>query len=483
MPAFVCWLFISFDFPGLFNPGHGSLEKKGDWLNRGAVNFTWLMLQRDKVVRKSIHLLMGVAILLLSCYVSRQTLLILIAAGTVFAFASFQSRKFRFLHQTTDQSLGTLFYPLGVLTSFLLLYNLPLYYFQISLMTLTLSDTIAYLAGQIRPGNIRFNTFKEEKSLYGVLGFAGSTLGILYFFLPESRFGIHAYVILVVILAVNFEVISYKGSDNFSIPVGSALFFLIMEAHDSNLPLLIGVLGFAAIGSFFLYQWKVLTKNAAIAVYFLGVYFIGVLGLAWIVPVLVFFFTSVMLTRINTALGKKNPAANRRNAWQVLANIFWAVLFSAAYLINGNVLFVYFFIALVAAVTADTWSSEVGPVFHKNCFSLAHFKTRKAGISGGVSFAGTLAAVLASAVLSMLGVKLFFEESNTMLIAVLALSAFLSSVVDSLLGAFLEPTLMKVKIFRLRKAGARDYLSPNDVINLLGSFSAPIFFLLLRGLL
>ena len=174
-------------------------------------------------------------ILLLTYVVEKQSLLIIIVAGSVFAFATFNYKTFGLLHKTADASLGTLFYPLGVLLSFVLLYDMPFYFFRITLLTLTVSDTIASISGQIRPGNHYFKPFREEKSLYGVIGFALSAWLIFYLFLPESLFGIEAYVLLAILLAINFEVLSYRGSDNFSIPVGSALYFLIMDVHEGNL--------------------------------------------------------------------------------------------------------------------------------------------------------------------------------------------------------------------------------------------------------
>jgi len=321
-------------------------------------------MTRNRLIRKSIHLLTGLAILLLSFWIEKKTLFFIILTGSVFAFATYNYSRFRLLHKTADASLGTLFYPLGVITAFLLLYNKPIQFFQISLLILTVSDTAANITGQFRPGNIYFNAFREEKSLYGVLGFGLTALLIFRMLLPESDFGLSAYILLAILLAITFEVVSYKGSDNFSIPVGSALFFLIMDHFEGNLLFLILVLILSAAASWFFYYRGVLTKNGSLVMYFMGLYFLGVLGWTWTLPLLAFFVSSVLLTALHTYQQKKKRSDNRRNAWQVLANGLGAILFSAGFLLLGDPLMIYFFISVVAAVTADT----PGPARWARCF-------------------------------------------------------------------------------------------------------------------
>lgn len=433
------------------------------------------MKSRDRLIRKGIHLLTGLLVLYLSFVVHKQVLLYLITGGTVFAFATFNYRRFALLHKTSGASLGTLFYPLGVLTAHALLYNMPIHYFQISLLTLTVSDTVANLSGQIRPGNQYFRAFREEKSLYGVLGFGISAFLIFWNLLPPSHLNFSAYVVLAILLSITFEVVSYKGSDNFSIPVGSALFFLIMERHEGSLFFLIAVILFSAGGAWLLYRISLLTRHAAVVVYFMGVYFFGVLGLSWTLPLLAFFLSSVILTRFHDRFRGKVRLASRRNAWQVLANGLWAILASAAYLVFREPMLIYLYVSLVAAVTADTWASETGPVFHRRCFSLAHGRMRASGVSGGISPAGSLAALAGALGVSILASVLFFGELRWLLVMATGLSGFLASFVDTLLGAFLEGHLDRMKVFG--HEGMQEALTPNDLVNLLASLTAPLFFL------
>lgn len=420
-------------------------------------------------------MLTGLAILLLSFWLEKKTLFFIILSGSVFAFATYNYRRFRMLHKTADTSLGTLFYPLGVITAFLLLYNKPIQFFQISILILTVSDTAANIAGQVRPGNIYFNAFKEEKSLYGVLSFGLTAFLVFRLFLPETDFRLSTYVLLAILLAITFEVVSYKGSDNFSIPVGSALFFMMIDHFEGNLLFLILVLILSAVASWFFHHRGLLTKNGSLVTYFMGLYFLGVLGWSWTLPMIAFFVTSVFFTGLHARLKKKGRSANRRNAWQVLANGLGATLFSAGFLLLGEPVMVYFFVSVVAAVTADTWASELGPVFHKRCFSLSDFRIRASGVSGGISPMGSLAALAGSFAIVILAAVLFEFSDKPILMIAIGLSGFLATFTDTFLGAFVEEKLENMAVFKNHKQ--TEALSPNDVVNIAGSLSAAVFFL------
>jgi len=432
------------------------------------------------VIRKSVHFATGLVIFFLTFHVERMTILILIFIGTVFAFSTFKIKKFNYIHKTSGSSLGTLFYPSGLLLSFTLLYNMPVYYFRLALMILSISDTIANLCGEIKSGNIRFIVFKETKSVFGVAGFAVSAFLLHMFFLPGSGAGLYPYILLSVVAAVNFEIISFRGSDNFTIPVGCSLFFILSDYAAPNLFFTVIILSIAA-GAFLLYKKNILTRYGSIAAYFLGVYFLALPGKAWIIPVVTFFLTSVLFTGINGFVNSKSSDTNRRNVWQVFANIFFAIVSSAGYLITGDSLFIYFYITLIATVTADTWASEIGPILSKRCFSISNLKFMDSGISGGISLPGTLAAAGGSLLISIFSYYLFFQRFDASMICIISLSGFAAVFVDSLLSAFLEPELLEMDFFKSRNGS--DSPSPNDIVNLSASLTAPAFFLLLNMLI
>jgi hypothetical protein len=61
------------------------------------------------------------------------------------------------------------------------------------------------------------------------------------------------------------------------------------------------------------------------------------------------------------------------------------------------------------------------------------------------------------------------------------MAGFAAMFVDSLFSAFLEPELMNMSFFK--NVNGPDSPSPNDIVNLLASLTAPLFFLLFRMLI
>jgi len=432
------------------------------------------------LIRKSVHLITGLVIFYLTFRFSRQTLLILFLAGTVFSFITYFIGRFNYIHVTRKSSWGTLFYPLGILLSFIVLYDLPLYYFQISLLFLAISDTVANIGGYLVPGNPKFAILSEKKTPLGIFGFGVTAFLILLFPLPGSGSHNWAYIILTVLCAIHFEIISHKGSDNLAIPFGTALFFYLTHGKVIDSLWISGVILSMGLVSVLLFRTGILTKKGSIGAHLLGIYLFGVLGLEWAIPVAFFFISSVVFTKINGLVNRKSQGTVRRNINQVLANIFAGLVASILYLVSSQQIFIYLFITAIAAVTADTWASEIGPVFHRKCFSLSGWRVAASGVSGGISFAGTLAAFSGSFLVALLAFAVLFPDMDLLKVLFLALAGFLASFVDSALGAFVEPRLNTLNYFIQRKGS--ESISPNDLVNLSASFAAPLLYLLFRNM-
>ena len=433
--------------------------------------------QKGLIIRKLIHLSLGLIILILSCVVEKNVLLYLIIAGTIFSFLTFNYKKFHLLHKTTDASLGTLYYPVGILSSWLILYNLPLYYFHSSLMILSISDPLAYFAGQIQKGNIWIRTFHDRKSIYGTIVYSLSACLILCLLLPGSLSLNILYIIFALSWAVILETASMRGSDNFSIPAGLALFFLLTYHYELDYLYLSAILFALAPACFLLFKFSILTRRGSFVAFLLGFYFAGVIGWTWLMPVLLFFLSSAAFTKLQHAIKDVGNKPKARNAWQVIANIIWAISSSALFLFTRNEIFILFFIAFVAAVTADTWASEIGPLLNKRCFSLSKMRTVPAGTNGGISFFGSLTALAGATVISSLSYYVFFGSWCWDIIAILSVSAFIACFADSLLGTFVEDKMLQMNYFKKRKT--LESITPNDLVNMIGSVTAFVFYLLL----
>ena len=436
-----------------------------------------MVFQKGLIIRKLIHLSTGLIILILSNVVEKNLLLYLILAGTIFSFLTFNYKKFHLLHKTTDASLGTLYYPLGILSSHLILFNLPLYFFQSSLMVLSISDTLANFAGHIQKGNSWIRTFHDRKSIYGILAYSLSACLILYMFLPDFLRSNILFIIFALAWAVILETASMRGSDNFSIPAGLALFFFLTYHYEVDYLYLSAILFALAPACFLLFKFNILTRRGSFVAFLLGFYFTAIGGWHWLMPVLLFFLSSAAFTKLQHAIKGVGNKPTTRNAWQVIANIVWGVTSSALFLFTQNEIFILFFIAFVAAVTADTWASEIGSLLNKRCFSLAKMGTVPAGTTGGISFFGSLAALAGATIISSLSYYIFFGTWHWDIIAILSVSAFIACFADSLLGTFVEEKMLKMNNFKERKT--LESITPNDLVNMIGSVTAFVFYILL----
>ena len=166
------------------------------------------------------------------------------------------------------------------------------------------------------------------------------------------------------------------------------------------------------------------------------------------IPLLTFFLSSSLLSKINRA--RKSGAdihaekGSTRDAGQVWANGGMAVAVVVLHrllLLRGIPMYKLeqlptLFLAALAAVNADTWATELGRLSGQTPRSLRDGKPVTSGTSGAVSFVGTLAALAGAVVIPLVVCTLW--PLNPAQFACVAWAGFLGSLIDSLLGAGLQ---------------------------------------------
>ncbi len=186
-------------------------------------------------------------------------------------------------------------------------------------------------------------------------------------------------------------------------------------------------------------------KGVALAVIF-GV-LILVLGGAWqgvffLAVMLVFLAVSAAVTWLGKRKKEGIGLYEHARGWKnVLSNGIVPVGIAAGYYLNGiagtsvsPTLITMLYIASVAAVTADKFSSEVG-VLDGEPTMLLTLKRVKKGMSGGVTALGLGASLLGALII---GLSAFYVSLSIGLIAILTLSGFAGSLVDSVFGYYEE---------------------------------------------
>ena len=228
-----------------------------------------------------------------------------------------------------------------------------------------------------------------------------------------------------------------------------------------------------------------------------GTVIFGIGGWQWAVLLLAFFISSSLLTRAfklrKTGLNEKFSKGGRRDAGQVLGNGGLATLFAALHFFLPSAPWVWLvFAASLAAVNADTWSTELGVLNpHPPRLITNPGKVVEKGTSGGVSLTGTLAALAGAGLIGTLAV--LFAPAPVPWTAGLSitLAGFLGSLFDSLLGATVQsiyycPTCQKeTERYPLHTCGTPtvrkrgwEWLN-NDLVNLGCSIFAVVFILVI----
>jgi uncharacterized protein (TIGR00297 family) len=185
-----------------------------------------------------------------------------------------------------------------------------------------------------------------------------------------------------------------------------------------------------------------LNRSGAWAAVLTGGLVFGLGGFPWAAVLLVFFISSSALSRLfsgrKAGVGEKFAKGSRRDWGQVLANGGLGALLAIAFgLLPGESWPWVAFIGAMAAVTADTWATEVGVLSASPPRLITSGKVVERGTSGGVTPLGYLA-VAGGALMIGVTAAIFQPTNPLALIAAAVLAGLAGSSADSLLGATIQ---------------------------------------------
>jgi uncharacterized protein (TIGR00297 family) len=185
-----------------------------------------------------------------------------------------------------------------------------------------------------------------------------------------------------------------------------------------------------------------LKRSGAWAAALVGGLVFGLGGLAWAAVLLTFFISSSALSRLfiqrKSRVEEKYAKGSQRDWGQVLANGgLGALLAIANWLLPEQIWPWIAFTGAMAAVTADTWATELGVFSPTPARLITNGKMVERGTSGGVTALGYLA-VLGGATLVGFVAAIFDPGHALLLIGGAMLGGLAGSTVDSLLGATLQ---------------------------------------------
>ena len=347
---------------------------------------------------------------------------------------------------------GIVVYPVSVL-ALILLYRHDLYIVATAWAIMALGDGMASVVGRALRGPAL--PWNAEKTWSGFAGFiAAGTLGAYVLLrwtaaamLPGFAWRLAAAAALVGALV---ESLPIRLDDNASVPlvVGAFVFcmgFVERSAWDSNLPylgrrVLLAVVVNLTLAALAL-ALKMVTPSGAVCGFLLGVAVYMGYGYKSFLMMFGFFVLGSMATRFGyarkAARGVAEKRGGARNYRQALANSLAGAFFSILVIAtHREAAFLMALIAAFAEAAGDTVASEIGQWASNRAYMVTTFKPVRAGEDGGVSLAGSLAGLAASALIVALGWRLGICGRAGATIALSAAAA--GNLFDSLLGATLQ---------------------------------------------
>lgn len=222
----------------------------------------------------------------------------------------------------------------------------------------------------------------------------------------------------------------------------------------SLLSVLLGAISAGAV-AWLASRSRLLDISGSLAALIVGTIVFGVGGLPFSVPLLVFFGSSSVLTRVGI---RRKESGNRRtdkpgprDAWQVLANggvatviVLLAAILPASATPSSRDWYLLYLSAL-AAVNADTWATEIGSLSRNRPRLITTLRPVPVGTNGGISFAGTAGALIGAAVIVMSAAIAWPTQSEYLLWRIdlaealaVTWAGFMASLVDSLIGATVQ---------------------------------------------
>jgi uncharacterized protein (TIGR00297 family) len=188
---------------------------------------------------------------------------------------------------------------------------------------------------------------------------------------------------------------------------------------------------------------RALSATGAIAAVVLGTVVYGLGGWQAAAILIAFFLSTSLLERILKARATYPVGiyakTGRRDALQVAANGFAAALFAAiGHLVPGSTWPWVAFAGSIAAVTADTWATELGALARRAPRLITRLSERvRPGTSGGITTTGTIAAALGGTLIGTMA-ALLAPGPGTKLLVPIAVGGLAGALFDSVLGATIQ---------------------------------------------
>ena len=395
-----------------------------------------------KYTRKVVHILVGFEWVILYHYFGPGIHFLTVCVIFLILLAiAYRGRLMPMISSEDDNAPGTVYYAVAMtgvaaVGCFVPEVMLP---FGIGVMCTSFGDGLAGFIGQaIRRYNPKIY---GSKTLIGSLtNFVISTAcAAVISSVYSLELGI-VNCIFIGILSTELELVTTRGLDNVSVTWGTtALAYAFMYFVNVN-AYLIPVI-FTPIIVMLCVEKKALTGGGILMAIILDISASVAFGNKGFIVLCIFFIGSIIVDKIKKYYKNRRRNENSniecRNYMQVLVNGMIAFLCSISFIVTKNPIFAIPFVASLGEAFADTVASGIGAL-SKRTYDPFRRRECESGLSGGMSFIGTLSSFIAALMISVIAYCLGFNGFGFKELVIVSVSAFLGGIFDSFLGSLLQ---------------------------------------------
>ncbi len=198
------------------------------------------------------------------------------------------------------------------------------------------------------------------------------------------------------------------------------------------------------------WRMRALSSSGAIAAFVVGSLIMGLGGVAFAIPLVVFFVTSSLWSRWRTR-GRHGNRSKGRDASQVIGNGGVATMIVLAALATPEDArpttrdWYLLYLAALAFANADTWATEIGSKLSGSARMITDWRRVTSGTSGAISLIGSLAGLAGACVIAASAYAVWPAARDMLLWRIDAAeglavvwAGFMGALVDSFLGATVQ---------------------------------------------
>lgn len=308
-------------------------------------------------------------------------------------------------------------------------------YIAAAAWVLAIADPSAGVVGTLL-GKTKWEPLLEPKSIPGSLAFAVSAMVVCYFVQPGLVDDWLLFVVLL-ILVTSSELFSAIGSDNLSIPLVVASLLMAVDKGQLYVGDAVFVLGIGVPILLLVYKRSWLTAAGSVAAGVLALVLSLALQWHFLLFPAIFLLVGSLLSRLP---GSQDSDRKGRSSIQVFYNSFPAIIAALLFACTQQEVWSLLALMVFGAALTDTVSSEIGRRYGGPAMDILRWRRVPAGVSGGVSFIGTLAGIFAAFILPVIYSGLYFIDLRDFaMIVALSIGAML---LDSVIGSALQAKFM-----------------------------------------